>query len=746
MSLELKPGFVIESDYELVKKLDELPGTQKWLAESRRESQTVSITFAGSTLNKNQISEYQERLLRVKELAHPNILLPIEINEFSKQLYVVEPHAVGSRLLQNNEINLHAFKTILDVAIYAHDRGIAHGRLHPGSLSIDKNYKFSVKGFGVPREFSPDQKYQSFIRRKKARNIFPEKEDDYFSLGKLLSFCIFGSTEVDLNDPYLDLATQTRELLKGLTHQDEENPKISLNEARSILDKHVFNGLETIKPVPYKKEITLQIDGSRKTPNDQDTLRKKVWAPRIVGLTIVLTILLVPLAMLLNPSNSLLDSKTNPSSDEAIGTRKEKANKILTPKQLAESELIKERGKEIAREILRKQLDLEGIRVRMWAKAAYENAQETFNLAENLFLEEKFEESLSKYQETLSALTSIQESSEKVLEEQVNIGNSAIENLDPIVAIEAFSIATSIDRENSTLLKMLEKARNLGQLIEIMDAAKSSENNRELETALSFYRKALDLDKDWSPAAEALLRVRTKIDNERYLNLVSEGYKTLDQQNYSLAIQKFQQARELMPDRNGAKEGILQVKQARVNQKVNRLIGTANDMLEQLNWQGAILNLEAALKLSPGLKNEKVKLKEAKERASLIDLLQRIIENPTVLKSDSELSNAMELLTKLSSKKNMLRQTEDQMQLLATYISLARIEVPVYLISNGKSEITIERTLKLGKFDEKVIALIPGTYFITSVRPGFRDIRKELIILPGSKEVEVNITNMETVR
>jgi hypothetical protein len=65
---------------------------------------------------------------------------------------------------------------------------------------------------------------------------------------------------------------------------------------------------------------------------------------------------------------------------------------------------------------------------------------------------------------------------------------------------------------------------------------------------------------------------------------------------------------------------------------------------------------------------------------------------------------------------------------------IADAETPlrVALASDNLTEVTIYRVGRLGAFERKDMELLPGRYTVVGVRPGYRDVRRELTLLPGN--------------
>jgi len=61
------------------------------------------------------------------------------------------------------------------------------------------------------------------------------------------------------------------------------------------------------------------------------------------------------------------------------------------------------------------------------------------------------------------------------------------------------------------------------------------------------------------------------------------------------------------------------------------------------------------------------------------------------------------------------------------------------LVSDNLTEVTVYRVGRLGRFSQRVLNLRPGTYTVVGSRPGYRDVRRRLMVSPNqsSKPLEV---------
>jgi len=62
----------------------------------------------------------------------------------------------------------------------------------------------------------------------------------------------------------------------------------------------------------------------------------------------------------------------------------------------------------------------------------------------------------------------------------------------------------------------------------------------------------------------------------------------------------------------------------------------------------------------------------------------------------------------------------------------AETPVKVALASDNATDVQIYRIGKLGLFEHRDLELMPGRYTVVGTRQGYRDVRKELNLLPGA--------------
>ncbi len=73
---------------------------------------------------------------------------------------------------------------------------------------------------------------------------------------------------------------------------------------------------------------------------------------------------------------------------------------------------------------------------------------------------------------------------------------------------------------------------------------------------------------------------------------------------------------------------------------------------------------------------------------------------------------------------------EDQKKVLSMLLKRAATPLPVRMISDNLTEVSLYKIGKLGRFTAQDIELRPGNYVAVGIRNGFRDVRLEFRVAP----------------
>lgn len=162
---------------------------------------------------------------------------------------------------------------------------------------------------------------------------------------------------------------------------------------------------------------------------------------------------------------------------------------------------------------------------------------------------------------------------------------------------------------DQTLVKIQEDSERQEIFYAHLDAGDALNAQNKYEEALEEYNKALAIfpdDKYVGAQAETIRGIlKERHDKqEAYDTAITQGNTLLEEENFDAAIMQFEVAKELFPNDNLPKERIAEARrlQSVYNEKVNRfntLVEESNNLALRKNYDGAIQKLNQALEIFP---------------------------------------------------------------------------------------------------------------------------------------------------
>jgi tetratricopeptide (TPR) repeat protein len=158
----------------------------------------------------------------------------------------------------------------------------------------------------------------------------------------------------------------------------------------------------------------------------------------------------------------------------------------------------------------------------------------------------------------------------------------------------------------------------------------------------------------------------------------------------------------------------------------------ARDFEAREDWSRALAEYEAALKLDPVVTFALEGRRRAKARADLAERIEYHVAHPLRLGTDAVAQEAERLLQQAREVSSPGPRHRQQIAALEKALALGRTPVAVTLESDGETDVVVHKVGRLGAFTRKSLELRPGTYTVVGTRPGYRDVRRELVIEPAA--------------
>ncbi len=761
MTTRLVEGQSFPPHFTLINKVGQPGKVESWLASNDLTHEKVLLNILTGQIDAAAWLAMIVAQGRQKGLIHQNISRVLEYDATDGMHYWSERYVEGGEHFSPQNQSASRIWQLLDALLtairYAHQLGIAHGRLHPGNLILTPSGTIHITGWGIPAALYDDLEYHAWLSPEAKNDQAPDFSDDYYSLGCLIFHSLTGKQwqpDLALDRP---LPPEIAPLLSKMLQASPYERSVDLHSLQAALATHFDQGDGGIQSIAFKRGEE-RGEASRDQASAEQTGARQ--APVLIrgqgriSTTRVLTALaaLVAIALLLFflPSGTITPvDEDSPGFGATLNSPEHQASPqsntapVIAPHEQARLAYLKEQAQEVTQTLLRRQIQLEDLGVSLWAGEEFAALSKATEDAEEQYRNKNFAAALAGYQQVIIALAALLEKAPSVLAEQIKIGDTALDAGEHQAALSAFTIASAIDGDDKNISAKLLRADNLEQVLAFIQQGESLERNGQLQSALAAYEEANSLD--GTLGKSAIKRVRGRIRQQDFSDAMSRAFGAFAERNYTAARRHFIRAQKILPDSAEPADGLLQVQQAGNRDRINEHRQQAEEFLASWHWQSAITEYEAALTIDPTLVFASRGITRASALIALEASLEGYLSNPGLMQEDKALGKARETLVAASRTEPKPDKWLSYIDTLARLISNARIPIPVTFISDNKTAITVYKVGRFGLLTSKQLALIPGDYTVVGKRPGYRDVRHNFTLRSGQASAPIEIICSEKI-
>jgi len=380
-----------------------------------------------------------------------------------------------------------------------------------------------------------------------------------------------------------------------------------------------------------------------------------------------------------------------------------------------------------------------------WAAAFLAAGRAKGEEAQRQFATREYEAARESWKAGLDQLQQASDEAVKVLNTALERGANALRAGQSRVAHDAFTQALQVDADHAVAKKGLKRADALDKVVAALNAAANAEREMNWATAENHFRQALVLDPDTQSASEGIARMQSRIASDEFASAMSQGFAALNAGRLGEARSIFQRAGGIRPNTPEVKGALAQVALAEKRLQISSHRQQAEAFEKSERWADAVSEYDAALKLDSALEFALQGRARAVPRAALHRELDLLVKNPDRLLTPAVRQQARSLLATASNVASPGPVLREQVTRVSETLSQAEKPVRVALESDNATQIAINRVGTLGAFDRREVELSPGRYTLVGTRSGYRDVRRELTILPGQAPAPVVIRCEEPI-
>jgi len=352
---------------------------------------------------------------------------------------------------------------------------------------------------------------------------------------------------------------------------------------------------------------------------------------------------------------------------------------------------------------------------------------------------------IQRYDDASGRLAGIAGRAEAAYAHALANGDAAIQAGASARAIEAFRLALAIRPGDTKAQHGLGRAERLDDVLARLAAGEAQENAGKPEQARASYAVAVALDPEFARARAALARVEGRLAAQHFDGLMTRGLGQLERSEWPGAEQSFSAAVKLRPADRSAADGLARAKEGQQRATLARLQREAQGLESAERWEDALAAYQRAAAIDPAVDFARQGAARSERMIQLHVRIEGYLASPERLQSPRVRDEAQQLLASLDRETASGPRIAQARQRLGTALKRATTKVTVRLASDNATEVTLYRVGPLGRFQDREVALTPGTYTLTGSRPGYKDVRVEVIVDPDSPALRIFVACEERV-
>jgi hypothetical protein len=766
----LERGQELSANLVLVRRLGAGSSGEVWLAQDGERGGFVAVKILSSELTQDAatFAAFRDEYQRIAALTHPNILRVDGLYRSARYAWITMDYAAGGDLTQ---LRGRPCAEILRVAIplaqalaAAHEAGVIHRDVKPANVLLSADGVPLLADFGAFTTGSPFSASPQQLAGEP-----PSVADDVYGFGALLYELLSGyppfypdaaAARSIASEPAPPPATVpaavTTLLAKLLARRPENRPpdmRSVERELRAVLASLPPPAMMSCMNEPVSdKPVSVRIEppGLRTPPGQGEPLRvewrrnagprvdeepvRRRGSRRILGASLAVLGVAAAVVVFFVLPKWVERERPLVQRPQAAVVAPKAEDKAAEKKEIDFAALAKaKQAAEEVRAAIDERLQVLNQRaVEQWGGEEYNRVNSLLAAADQDFAGREYALAEEKLNEVTPLLDVLEERAPQILKAQLDAGAQALADGRSEDAKVAFELALKIEPNNQAAARGLKRAGTLDQVLALLATAERQEKEGDATAAADNFRKALALDADAKRASDGLARISARQAADAFASAMARGYSALAAANYSQAREAFEAARRIRPDAPEIGQALRQIEQEQRTHVIGAKLAQAQQLEAKEKWAEALAQYRSVLELDSTVAAANDGVARTSPRAALNEQLELYLTQPERLFSQSVRAVAKETLARASSIANPGPVLSQQIKTLSEWLARADVPVPVSLQSDNVTQVTIYRVGELGAFEQRSLELVPGSYTVVGTRPGYRDVRRQINVVPGA--------------
>ena len=299
--------------------------------------------------------------------------------------------------------------------------------------------------------------------------------------------------------------------------------------------------------------------------------------------------------------------------------------------------------------------------------------------------------------------------------------------------------ALHIKPDDPGAMRLHDKIERLPRIIPHLDAAEKARTENDPAAELAALNEVAKLDPNRSRVRKRIASLKAGQHDTRYRQAITRGLAAVQADDLDAAQRHLKRARQLSPDRPETALLAKQVGTLDTTVETERLFQTARAAQEADDWPAALDAYRALRQLQPNDVAAQAGHQTAQRLVSLLTAVSTHLNAPQRLAADNVAAQAGALIEQSRTVRPVSPTLVNRADALARLLARYSRQVPVQVLSDGKTSVSVRGVGRVGTVVSKVIHLKPGAYRFEGSRSGYRSEIVRVSVPPDGTDVSVQV-------